>query len=112
LLSVDWWDTQQGFYSQVGVAFFSPLFLFLTRRLTALLACFLLQKNDAFFLWFKYERGFFAQLLRMAAQFSGKSMLGLLQNEAKKSQVLGGVHEHLTSDIIGFVSLLSPPFNT
>jgi hypothetical protein len=26
-----------------------------------------LQKNYAFFLWFKYERGFFAQLLRMAA---------------------------------------------
>jgi hypothetical protein len=45
-------------------------------------------------------------------KFSGKSLLGLLQNEAKKSQVLGGVHEHLTSDIIGFVSLLSPLFNT
>jgi hypothetical protein len=44
LLSVAWWDIQQGIYSQVGVAFFSPLFLFLTRRLTALLACFLCKK--------------------------------------------------------------------
>jgi hypothetical protein len=35
-----------------------------------------LQKNDAFFLWFKYERGFFAQLLRMAAQVFRQILVG------------------------------------
>jgi hypothetical protein len=67
LLSVAWWDTQQRFHSQVGVSFFCSLFLFLTRRLTALRAC---------FLWFKYEWGFFAQLLRMAAQVFRKILVG------------------------------------
>ncbi len=40
-------------------------------------ACLLsLQKNDAFFLWFKYERGFFAQLLRMATQVLRQILVG------------------------------------
>jgi hypothetical protein len=77
-----------------------------------LLACFLRKKIMHSFFGLSMKGASLLNSWEWQPKFSGKFLLGLLQNEAKKSQVLGGVHEHLTIDIINFVFLLSPLFNT